>query len=120
MWQGMNRRKFPRVNYPCKVTLLAQGQKEKVFTRIENIGAGGICVMLKKKQERFTPVELSLTLEDERPAIVCDARIVWSIKKEYEFDTGIEFVGLKDEDSARIERTIEKCLRENPNSLVEE
>ena len=49
-WDGLDRRKFPRVNYPCLVVLRNNDsmEKEDLLTHTENVGMGGICVTLKK------------------------------------------------------------------------
>lgn len=117
MWQGVDRRRFPRANYPCKIVVV---KKNKRFsTQTENIGLGGVCVILNEELDRFSEVELILFLKDKQPPIQCNARIVWTIKKsaatprdKTEIDTGIEFVNLKEKDKLRIEKVIQECLQE--------
>ena len=47
-WEGMDRRKFPRVMYPCMVKVIpAGGPQQYILTHTENIGQGGLCVTLK-------------------------------------------------------------------------
>ena len=104
MWQGVDRRRFPRVDYPCKVVVFEKGRREKLDTHTENIGQGGVCVKLQKGLSRFTMVELAIYFENGLPAVECDGRVVWVVKSKEEFDTGIEFVNLKDKDALRIER----------------
>lgn len=111
MWGGVNKRRFPRANYPCKILVFKKGQKEQFTTRTENIGAGGVCVSLEKALDKFCLVELILYLQDNQPAIECDARIVWVVKNEKVFDTGIEFLNIKDKDILRIENIIQECLK---------
>lgn len=116
MWQGVDRRKFPRANYPCRVMVLKKG-REEFSTHTENIGQGGICVILKKGLDRFCPVELVLYLENGHPPLECDGRVVWVVRRQEEFDTGIEFLNIKEKDIARIEKVVQKCLKLNQNSL---
>jgi len=42
-WGALDRRKFPRVNYPCLVVINNGSKKDKEFilTHTENIGIGG-------------------------------------------------------------------------------
>ena len=46
-WDGLNRRKFPRVIYPCLV-VIQNGKvddRDVILTHTENIGIGGVCVI---------------------------------------------------------------------------
>ena len=119
MWQGVDRRRFPRANYPCKIILARKGQRQKLSTHTENIGLGGVCVIMNQELERFSEVELMLFLKDRQPAVRCDARIVWMVKKlvpskknsTAEFDTGLEFVNLEEKEKARVEKVVQECLQ---------
>ena len=56
-WEGLNRRKFPRANYPCLVVIRNQdapddGEHDKnstILTHTDNIRGGGGRVILKNK-----------------------------------------------------------------------
>jgi len=112
MWEGMNKRKFPRVRYPCKIVVFKKGGRDRFNTRTENIGLGGVCVSLDRELNKFSLVELALYLEDSQVPIECDARIVWVVKNEHKFDTGIEFLNIKEKDLIRVGRIVEECLKE--------
>lgn len=112
MWQGVDNRRFPRVEYPCKVVIFRQGQKESIDARTENIGAGGICAVLKDGLDKYLPVGVVLYLKDNQPPIECDGRVVWSVKNKDVFDIGIEFVDIHSKDILRIERAVEECLNQ--------
>lgn len=116
MWQGIDRRRFPRADYPCKIVVFKKGKTEKFSTHTENIGVGGVCVILERGLDKFLPVELILYLENGHPPIECDGRVVWVVKRQAEFDTGIEFVNIKEKDALRIERIVQECLKANPTS----
>ena len=117
MWQGVDKRRFPRAEYPCKITVIKKKGEQKFSTHTENIGAGGVCVILDEGLDRFSEVGLILNLEDKQPPINCKARIVWTVKRqeatgEYkQVDTGIEFIELKEKDRLRIEKAVNKCLQ---------
>lgn len=111
MWQGVDRREFPRADYPCKIEVFQKGQKSSFSTHTENIGVGGVCVVLEKELEKFSPVGLSLYLEDGQEAVECDARVVWVVRRENLFDVGIEFLDIKTKDVLRIERIVQECLK---------
>ena len=110
MWEGINRRKFPRANYPCKVIIMGSGPKEIFSTHTENIGTGGICVILSKELPKFFPVRIVLYLKDASGPLECNGRIVWSIKTTIDFDTGIEFMDVSSSAQARIKKIVEECL----------
>ena len=68
-WNGFNRRQFPRILYPCLVKIIGLGdtQQESILTHTENIGVGGICVIIKKEIPLFHPVHVEIDfLEDAR------------------------------------------------------
>lgn len=116
MWEGVDRRKFPRANYPCLVIIRKNHKEpEAMLTHTENLGIGGICVILKKNLGLFAPVELEIDLMDTQTHIKCSGKIVWVVKrKDTEekkpsfFDTGIEFVGIHKDDSKRIASIVER------------
>lgn len=111
MWQGVDKRRFPRLHYPCKVIVFKKGEREKFSTQTENIGQGGVCVVLKSGLDKFSLVELVLYLENSQLPIECDGRVVWVVKMAEEFDTGIEFISIKEKDALRIEGLIQECLK---------
>lgn len=120
MWNGMNKRSFPRADYPCKIKVRQKGASDAIVTRTENIGCGGVCVILNKNLGLFKEVELEINLENGLQLVKCDGRIVWVVKRESVgglkppvFDTGIEFVNLKDEYKDRIDKIIQKVLKDN-------
>ena len=113
MWGGINRRKFPRANYPCVISVKRKDQPDALSTQTENIGIGGICVILPRDLGIFAPVEINLDLLDGQPGIECDGTVAWVIaskedKKIEFFDTGLEFTNLKRKDAIRINSIVEK------------
>jgi hypothetical protein len=116
MWQGMELRKFPRADYRCKVAVLKKGKKEELGARTQNIGIGGVCVILKKELDKFSDVKLILYLENSHAPLECEGRIMWVVRSQDEFDTGIEFTNIKEDDLARIEKVVVECLKAQGNS----
>ncbi|MBI2167058.1 MAG: PilZ domain-containing protein [Candidatus Omnitrophica bacterium] len=100
MWDGFNKRKFPRIDLRCEVILRDRPQGRILQGRTENVGAGGICVMLEDLLERFSLVTLRLELDPHLPWVESLGKVVWIVpsqevasgKKSY--DTGIEFVNM--------------------------
>lgn len=117
MWQGVDSRRFPRADYPCKITVIKKGISEQFSTRTENIGKGGVCVVLGKELEKFSPVALTIYLEDSYPPLECDGRVVWVVRRKEVFDIGIEFLRIHAKDLERIERIVRECLKSRGNSL---
>ncbi|MDD5004917.1 MAG: PilZ domain-containing protein [Candidatus Omnitrophica bacterium] len=124
-WQGVDKRIFPRANYPCTVRIRSKGSAEAFRTKTENIGCGGICVILPKDVGMFNPVEVEIELAsaNEQRKISCDGTVVWVVRRGQvgkdlpnSFDTGIEFIGLKPEDKLLIERVVTECLQKNTSS----
>lgn len=122
MWDGLNKRRFPRANFPCLIRVRKKGSRRAFSTHTENIGAGGICVILEKDLGLFSPVELEIGLRDNLPQLECGGSIVWVVQRaEYEkrkpnhYDTGIEFVNLKEEDRMRIDTIVDRILKEEDN-----
>lgn len=118
-WDGLNRRKFPRINYPCLVTIRHEEEiKDVVLTHTENVGIGGVCVTLKKGLKIFSPVELELDLLDMGEHIKGKGKVVWSVRRASEiqnkplfYDTGIEFVDVAEKDRERIQAAIDRLAR---------
>ncbi|MBU1888311.1 MAG: PilZ domain-containing protein [Candidatus Omnitrophica bacterium] len=117
MWSGINKRKFPRANYPCIISVKRKDHDDTVSAKTENIGIGGICVMLPKDMGIFAPVEIQLDLLDNQPLIKCDGAIVWVVAKKTDnnklYDTGLEFTNMARKDAMRINEVVEKILGKN-------
>lgn len=119
MWQGIDQRRFPRANYKCTVTI-RQGDKATPLSAItENIGLGGICIMLEKGLDIFSPVDLQLSLEDSKEAMQVHGTIVWVVRRREmrrkpSYDTGVEFAELSPESKARIEAILDRVKESKP------
>ena len=110
-WEGMDRRKFPRVMSPCMVKVkTTEGTLEAFLTHTENIGLGGLCVTLKNDIKMFTSVEMEVDLVDIGEHIMPKGKVVWNVRrksietvKPMFYDIGIEFteIGKKDQERLR-------------------
>src|SRR5262245_42535232 len=111
MWDGFNQRKFPRLNLRCEIDIVSDAQSPFHVTT-ENIGVGGVCVILDKALERFSKCHLRLDVNAKHD-LECEGKIVWivptrdskSSKKRY--DTGIEFTGLEPDQLEKLRKYIE-------------
>ena len=106
MWDGFDKRKFPRIQAKCEIKVYAGEASEPLKTVTENVGMGGVCVILDKGYDRFTPCKVKIEL-NQKTAIQCEGKIVWSVRTKdvkshrVSHDTGIEFT--KVEEKAKIE-----------------
>ena len=122
-WEGLNRRQFPRVNFPCLVVLnqADSDSKETILCHTENLGMGGICIIIKRSVKIFSTVELELDLQDMKEHIKGKGKVVWSVhrksseaNKPLYYDLGIEFVDMNPDNQTRIRAAINKLLNKKP------
>ena len=118
MWNGINQRRFPRIQYKCLIRVSRGDREEIIDTFTENIGAGGICVVLDKDFGLFEPVTLEIFLEDGEDPVYCDGTIVWVVKRHpvnqterVKYDTGIEFSEISDSSRERVAKIVEDLLK---------
>lgn len=116
-WSGIDRRKFPRANYKCLVTVRKKDGVQTFTTQTENIGIGGICAILPERLEIFTGVDMVITLVDGIPPIKMNGSVVWTVKscqpkkaKANCYDTGMEFIDLSREHSALVEKVVKDLV----------
>ncbi|OQA57407.1 MAG: PilZ domain protein [Candidatus Omnitrophica bacterium ADurb.Bin277] len=109
MWDGFNKRKFRRLHLNCEIVLRPQGKEKLIKAVTEDVGLGGVSVMLDQPIERFHKCQITLDLKDGASPIQCAGRGVWvvpsrdlrSSKKTY--DTGIEFLDLDELSRQRLQ-----------------
>lgn len=111
-WAGMDQRRFPRIRHQCVVSLRQNPTRAMIATSTENVGMGGICVLMDQGLDIFAPVDVELSLGDGHPPIVCKGMVAWVVRRRelnrpVMFDTGIEFVGLPPEAESRIQKAIQ-------------
>ena len=126
MWDGIDRRRFPRAQYPCRLTIWARGVPESMIVRTDNLGVGGIAMTIAQELGRFTSVDLDVDLEDQQPHLHCQGRVIWVVKKVdplksdgTRYDTGIEFVSLSDSDRERLQRCVERLVKRSDPERAE-
>lgn len=125
-WDGLNRRKFPRVEYPCLVMInKGEGEPHDVFlTHTENVGIGGICVIMRNNLRMFCPVEIELDLLDWGNHLRCKGKVVWNVQrrntvdhKPLFYDIGIEFDDLDAKERKRLEEIVGRLSKGQKQSL---
>lgn len=118
MWDGFDKRKFPRLTHSCSITIYIDNAVEPIHAFTENIGAGGVCVILKEDLQKLSMCKVKLKLNDQLPEIKTLARVAWNVqtqRKEFGrgkvFDTGIEFVSIEPALQAMIQSFVERALK---------
>jgi len=114
VWDGKEKRRFVRANLPCKIIIYTP-KEHIIITHTENIGAGGVRVIIDENLSISSVVGLEIFLDDK--PIECEGRVVWVIdKKEAElattnrYDTGIEFYKISDNDRGVINNFVESMI----------
>ncbi|MCX5680708.1 MAG: PilZ domain-containing protein [Candidatus Omnitrophica bacterium] len=118
-WGGLERRQFPRVNYPCLITLRCETDGIDAFlTHTENIGTGGVCVVLKKDLKLFSEADIEIDLLDMEKNIQCKGKVIWSVKTQSKkpskipvFDVGVEFVDISPKEQKRIGDVVNQLIK---------
>ena len=117
IWEGVDKREFPRVSYRCLIKVKDHGRDETFETHTENIGAGGLCVVLSKEFDLFKTASIELFVEENGDPISCKGTIVWVIRrrdtngpKDFIYDIGVEFTDISEENRQRIENLVNDIL----------
>ena len=93
-----NRRKYPRANYPCFLTMWqTNGSNETVLANTSNIGAGGLSVHLNEGIALGIKVDIQLSFTNQSTPFKCQGTVVRSIKEsERYYNIGIQFEPLSE------------------------
>lgn len=100
-----SRRKYPRVNYPCSITVWRKGgASEVVMANTANISGGGICVYLNEVLAIDTELEVRIDNFFEGGPLKCRGKVVRcqldasssAQKRQKFFEIGIEFLEMDD------------------------
>ena len=115
-WAGLDQRVFPRVSTQCDLSIHT-GLGGVLKTKTENLGAGGVCVILKQELPKLSQVHVRIGLEPTGSPVECEARVVWIVRSKelisgkISFDTGLEFIQLPVKDQERITHFIQSRKR---------
>ncbi len=118
-WGGLNRRNFPRVKFPCLVTIQAGAKTvpNAILTHTENVGIGGICVVVKENIKTFYPLSIEIDLLDASEHVKCKGKVVWNVSrgdkksKKNMYDIGIEFEDMNADDQKRIAQVVQHFMK---------
>ena len=66
-WGGINRRNFPRINFPCLVTIASSPKtaSNAILTHTQNVGIGGICVRITEEIKKSDALEIPIMVEHD-------------------------------------------------------
>ena len=110
-WDGRNRRKFPRVLFPCLIKIRgSKNEKDVLLTHTENLSIGGVRVILKNSVAMGASIDVEIDLLDTGEHLSCKGKVVWSEKRKSTeavkpnfFDIGIEFMNVGEADQKRLD-----------------
>jgi Tfp pilus assembly protein PilZ len=113
---GIEKRKFPRASIACKLSTVF-GERLLVFNaHTENIGEGGIRVILGERLNITTNVDIELFLLEQEIPIRCKGEVVWASEMKPEainprlFDTGIKFIEINDQNKEAIRKVVQELI----------
>jgi len=88
-----NRRKYPRANYPCQLTIwLSEGLNETILANTSNLGTGGLCVHLNQEIDMGTKVDVQLNFTNPTTPFRCKGVVVRCKKENAKFfNIGVQF-----------------------------
>ena len=107
-----NRRKFPRANYPCQLTMwLDNGSNETILANTSNIGVGGMAVHLNEDIDLGTKVDVQLSFTNPTTPFKCRG-VVMRCHRESEkfYNIGIQFEPLSELKLAFIEGKVSELI----------
>ncbi|MCF7916318.1 MAG: PilZ domain-containing protein [Candidatus Omnitrophica bacterium] len=106
------RRRFRRAKFPCKIYILT-APLHIIKCKTENIGAGGIRVLLDENLKLHSNVGIKLYLSKE--PIECKGKVVWLVERKNndevaKFDIGIEFHQISEKDRETIDLFVKSLI----------
>jgi len=113
-WDGVEKRNFIRANFPCKIIIYTPSE-HVLISHTENIGAGGVRVIIEESLDISSIVGLEVFLSGTQ--IICKGRIVWVVKKVDSddneaniWDTGVEFYEIAERDRKVVENFVDAAI----------
>lgn len=119
LWDGFNKRKFARLHLTCDVSIQPVGKQKILTASTEDVGMGGVSVLLSEPMERFDRCKISLELKDGEPPVQCTGRSVWVIPSQdrksskKNFDTGLEFLDMDEFSRKRLQAFLSPPSKKN-------
>jgi len=114
----IEKRKFPRADIICKISTVYGERPLVLESHTENIGEGGIRVILAQKLNVTTTVDLDLFLSKNEARINCKGEVVWANEMRPQgvtphlYDTGIKFTEIIEHDKNSIRQLVRSLVEE--------
>lgn len=115
---GSEKRRFPRAAFPCKI-LISLPQEHTLVTHTENLGFGGVKVIVEEDLKVSSSVGLEVFIGFSK-SINCKGKIVWALEVKNPLskdiilhEIGIEFIDLSDVDKDKICQLMESIIEES-------
>ncbi len=109
-----DKRRFIRADFPCRIVIYGP-QEHEIMSHTENIGAGGVRVIINEELNISSVVDLEVYLDTD--PVKCKGRIVWVVGKVNPitgqprmFDTGIEFYQISQENQEVINSLVKAII----------
>jgi hypothetical protein len=108
----INRRKYPRANYPCQLTLwLTDGLNETILANTSNVGIGGLYVHLNQGIDEGTMVDIQLNFTNTTIPFRCRGVVARSRREsEKLYSIGIQFQPLSKLKQAFLDEKIAEII----------
>ena len=110
------KRKFPRANYPCSLTVWLDNNFETLFAQTYNISAGGLLAYLDRTLMVGSKVELKISFS-KTESFCCDGKVLRCEEKpkapedpRQMYAIAIIFEGLEDSKTAYLKDKVDKLL----------
>jgi c-di-GMP-binding flagellar brake protein YcgR len=109
------KRKFPRLSFDVELQyqVLNSPSPQTPRSRVKNISAGGLCIIMLEKVKIRTPLKLEFSFPNKDKPIVAKGRVMWvekltiiSTESYVSYDCGVEFVDISPQDVESINRHI--------------
>lgn len=118
MWESLDQRRFPRINIPCDIEIRDPKNAFHYSTVTQNIGAGGVCVILPKELPRSTLVYIKLYVPGRDVPVECSGKVCWRVESKImprqlsQFDTGLEFLDIQAHDREYVRDLVDNRIKE--------
>ena len=116
MSEEANRRRYPRINYPCSITVWRMNQPEEVvMAHTANVGAGSLFVHLNQRMFSGVRVEVKIEFPKAEEAFKCFGKVLrcqdpLSHDEQKFFAVAIEFEDLKPDQQETLDAIISSML----------
>ena len=111
------RRRFPRVTYPCTVKVTSGSNIEEFSLRTENISTGGVRIIMQTKPQINDTFNVEIVVGEKH--IKTQGRVVWVLDITTPgaqgpdlFDAGVEFTQVTTEDREFLAKLIDQLMQE--------